>query len=249
MWKVYLLYWLAIVGATAAIKVGKSPWPPTLEILVPLGWMAALATLIVASAAVAGFMVSRHTRKRRRAIEALDALKITSAGSRAAFLTAAAPLMESSYDEPDELTNRLWELFRAIRAHPAGSIDFERLEALQGAARKQRELEAWSTLWQPSWIRILWPQLGPSSDAMLAATVGPLVGGGFLASSLLISMAVGPLWSVLWWGLLLVISLPMAGIAERRLDRLRGQFRAAAPELFSEDGSPKIPERYDRTRN
>jgi len=251
MWKIYLCYWLVIVGATTVIQLVRSPWPPSTGILVPIGWMAALAGAILVCSAVAKVLAGRHALKRRRAVEALDALNVTSTSSRGQFLAAAGPFMLSGWtqEDKDELANRIWTLFCAIRSHPAGSIDFARLHALQEAARKQRELEAWSARWQPSWVRDLLPELGPRSDAILAAAVAPLAIGGGFASIVLVWMAFGEVGGYVWWGLLAVVSPLLSGLAERKLDDIRKRYRVAVPEIFSEDGSPKIPDRYDRTRN
>ena len=249
MWKVFVLYWLAIVGAAAAIKLRGSPWPPASGTLVRIGLVGVMAAVIVACSIVAKAVFRRRAFMRRRAIEALDALNVTSASSRAQFLAAAAPFMHSSYSDEDGLANQLWALFSAIRSHPEDSIEFGPLHDLQDAARKQQELEAWSTRWQPTWVRTLVPEFGPASDAMLAASVGPLIAGGIFAGFVLIDMAAGPLWGLLWWAVVMVLFATLLGVMERRLDRFRDQFRAAVPDLCAEDGSPKIPERYDRTRN
>ncbi|HZW88534.1 MAG TPA: hypothetical protein VFF12_05595, partial [Myxococcaceae bacterium] len=67
--------------------------------------------------------------------------------------------------------------------------------------------------------------------------------GGILASAVLVGMAVGPLWGALCYLVLVSLCGVLLGIAERRLDRLRDRFRMAAPDLFSRDGLPRIPER------
>jgi len=62
-------------------------------------------------------------------------------------------------------------------------------------------------------------------------------------------MTAGPLWAFFSYVLGVVVLSLLLGFLHRRIDRYRHLFRTAAPDLFSEDGSPKIPERYDRTRN
>ena len=191
MWKVHVLYWLAIVGATAAIKLLGGPWPPAAEILVPIGWMAALASLIVTGAMVARLVERRQALKRRRAVGALDALNISSATSRAQFLEAARPFMLSSWSDEDALAVRLGDLCCAIRSHPASSMDFGQLHELREAARQQRDLEAWGTRWQPTEIRDLFPELGPGTRSTAAAG-GILGSGGLLAGAILVGMTAGP---------------------------------------------------------
>src|SRR5215470_8872063 len=99
MWKVYLFYLLAIVGATAAIKLAGSPWPPTVALLAPLCWMAALASLIIAWSGVAKVVARRKALDRGRALDALDALNLTSGTSRAEFLAAMGPFIRSGWPD------------------------------------------------------------------------------------------------------------------------------------------------------
>lgn len=245
-WYGFLIYWLMIVGAGTATSFVGGLWPPGTGARVAFAGIAAIATITLGAVHVYRRFDRRRAIDRKRAVEALDTLNITSANARARFLGEVSPFLQSVTDDSDELANRMHRLFHAIARLPAGAVDLGRLHDLQESARKQRELERRGAHWLPPHAELLFPELGPSAEA----TEWTILGAGFgLAGVLLVAMSGRPLPSLAWLAGLSLLIPVLAGLADRFSQRMRRKALTAAPGLFSADGSLKIPEGFDRTRN
>ena len=247
MWKGLLLYWLVMVGG-AAVFVNRGHWPPDVDLVAPVSVVAVLAGVFVTLFVWHRNRVRRRALHRKEALAALDALNVTSASSRARFIAAVAPLMNSSSDTTDELKDRLRTPTDAIATFPPESMDFSRLHELQEEVRRQRDLECWSAHWLPSSVRTLFPELGPAPRT-IGIEIGILTGGAYAVTRALEQLTGRSLWHLPWPGVFWVLSVLLWAVGEWLQGRSRSAVRAAAPELFSADGRPRIPEGYDRDRN
>ena len=92
------------------------------------------------------------------------------------------------------------------------------------------------------------PELGPPPQTV-GIELGILAAGVLVVIKALEVMSGRSLWSLPWPGVFFVLPVALWLVAELIHNRVRAAFRTAAPELFSADGRPRIPEGYDRDRN
>jgi hypothetical protein len=249
MWKGLLVYWLVMVGGAAVFLSRGSRWPPDVDtVIAPISVVAILAGVFIALVVWHRHRIRRRALQRTKALAALDELTVTSSTSRARFLAAVAPLMNSSSETSDELENRMSTLFHAIASFPPESMDFSRLHELHEAVRGQRDLERWSAHWLPPAWRELFPELGPPPRTV-GLELGILAAGVLAVIKALEQMSGRSVWSLPWPGVFFVLPVALRILAAFVHHRIRAAFRTAAPELFSAEGRPRIPEGYDRNRN